>query len=143
MAEELWHLSRSQQEGTTAMKEATLQEEPAPVLTHPRGHHHPSYLQPAPVPARPAVGGLWGQGWVAGGCLQRGKVSAMHKETCRTLVTARSRCPSGRAPNKVPAPRKELISWPPSRAGSSDSENVTAHEVSRGQEEKGTQNKTS
>lgn len=143
MAEELWHLSCLQQERTMAMKEATLQGEPVPVLTHPRGHHRSSYLQPDPVPARPTVGELWGQGWVAGGCVRGGEMSAMHKKTCRTVVTARNCCPSGRAPNKVPPPRKELISWPPSQAGDSNSENVAVHEASRGQEEKGTQNKTS
>lgn len=117
MAEELWHLSCLQQEGTTAMKEATLQGEPVPVLTHPRGHHHPSYLQPHPVPAGPTVEELWGQGWVAGGCVQGGEMSVMHKKTCRNVVTAKSCCSSGRAPNEIlPLARSSSPVHPPGLA---------------------------
>lgn len=65
-------------------------------------------------------------------------MSAMNK---KTLQNSKELLPFREGTELLPC--KELISWPPSQAGSSDSENVVAHEVSRGQEEKGTQNKTS
>jgi len=34
--------------------------------------------------------------------MQGGEVSVMQRKTCRIVVTAKSRCPSGRALSKVP-----------------------------------------
>lgn len=96
-----------------------------------------SYLLADPVPAHMAV--IWGEdGWKES-CVQGGEVPVMHKTPCRTVVTARSHCPSGKAPKIL------LASSPghPPRLAAENQKVSQRHELSRGQEGKGTQNKTS
>lgn len=61
----------------------------------------------------------------------------VHKEAGNTVLTARSRH------QESPLSCEELVACPPSWAGSSDSQDVAAHEVSRGHKKEGAQNKTS
>lgn len=69
---------------------------------------------------KPTLRVFWGKdGWKKSS-VQGGEVPVMHKMPCRTVVTARSHCPSGKAPKKSPP----FISWPPSQTGSRESESA-------------------
>lgn len=120
-----------------AIKGATLHGEAVPGLALPTGHHCASYLQQ--IQPQPSMGVIWGKDGWKGCCVQGGEVPVMHKMPCRTVVTARSHCPSGKAP------KSPLTSSPghPPRLAAENQKVLQRHEVSRGQEGKGTQNKTS